>query len=196
LYQGQALANAHGAGETVQQFYYEQLNPLGASTSAMDQYFDFTQQGQVAYAHAPKWGLGQNIRTFFLKHTPILQLVAFATAYPWANVLDPATITDLFVEFVEGWLRLPIGYFSPPDSVIHVTYNGGFASVPEQVYEAVIFEAAAELGQSQNPYGVLSFKRADYAVNFRSGASNRDDEERMYSEDAKKILKDFRRLTM
>lgn len=167
LYPGKTLAYAHNAGEAVTQYYYEQQNPLTSATSKMDQYFDFTQAGQIAQAHSPRLGIGENVRVIFLRHMPILQLLAVAVAYPWANVLDTSAVpSDLFVMWSEGWIRFPIGYFDPPDSVVHVTYSAGYQTVPDDVQEAVMYEAAAELGLGVNYLGALQFRRDDYQVVF------------------------------
>lgn len=174
LFPGVTTQFAHAAGEPVVAYYYEQHNLQGGATNPDDQYFDFTQAGQIAAMHAPRMGMANNVRVFFLKHAPILQVIAYAIAYPWANVLDPGSPSDLFIANAEGWVRLPVGYFAPPDSVAHVTYSAGYLSVPDDVQEAVILEAATELGFGTNYLGAAQFRRGDYMVEFTPRTPARD----------------------
>lgn len=194
LYPGTSLAYGHNKGEAVQQFYYEQYNPLGSATSKMDQYFDFTQAGQIAEAHAPRLGIGDNVRVVFLRNMPILQIAAYAVAYPWANVLDQGTVSDLTIANAEGWIRTPIGYFLPPDSLVHVTYDAGYLYIPDAVQEAAIFEAAAELAMGVNYLGAAAFKRGDYSVTFtnRRSGNGQDESTLLYSQEAQIRLREFR----
>lgn len=166
LYPGVVTQYAHNQNEPVQQLYYEQQNPQTSATSKQDQYFDFTQAGQIAEAHAPKLGLGENVRVVFVRNYPILQVVAFSVAYPWANVLDPGTPSDLFIENMEGWVRFPIGYFIPPDSVVHLTYTAGYMTLPDDVQQAVLLETAAELAWSANPYNASSMRIGSESMTF------------------------------
>ncbi|HLG72141.1 MAG TPA: hypothetical protein VFE42_20675 [Chloroflexota bacterium] len=166
LVPGTTTRFAHNAGEPVQAYYYEQYNAWGGATSKMDQYFDFTQQGQIAEAHAPRLGIGENVRTVFLKNMPIVQIYGVAIVYPWANVQDIGVPGDLRISTAEGWYNFPIGWFDPQDSLVITTYLAGFQTVPDDVQDAVIYETAAAFGFGSNPLGLISARRGDGSATF------------------------------
>jgi hypothetical protein len=188
---GAALRYAHSQGEPVVAFYYEQQNPLGSSTSRMDQYWDLTQAGQIARGHAPMPMAGDNVRVVFLRNPPLGQVQSLAVAYPWSDALDGADVTGLLVDNDEGWVRFPLGYFLPPDSVVHVTYTGGFQQVPDDVQEAVIYYAASSLALGVNFLGASTSHSGDASVTFTRSAGP-DASGFPYVQEAERLLRPYR----
>lgn len=193
LYSGQALTYGHSQGEPVAALYYEQQNPLGSSTNKVDHYWDMTQAGQIARAHAPTPLADENVRVVFVRNMPIVSLQAVQIAYPWANDLDTASVSDVLVDNDEGWVRFVLGTFVPPDSVVHLTYTGGYATVPDDVQEAVLYYTAASLVFGVNFLGAASVRSADASVTYLAAhAGNPAPSGSPYVQEAERLLQPYR----
>lgn len=155
LYHGSAFQYNHSAGEPVVGYWYEQQEITGGSTNSSDADWDLSQQGQIAQAHAPR-GVGSNVREVFLRGYPIQFIQGFSMVYPWTNGVNVGDPTGLFINYAEGHIRFPIGYFAPNTTVVWPVYIGGYQQVPAEVQSAVIFALAGELAIARNPYGAQS----------------------------------------
>lgn len=190
LYNGTALQYAHSAGEPVVGYWFEQSNLKGGATSATDQYWDLTQEGQIAMGHAPRMGLGQIVRTVFLRAYPIQSILSVQVTYPWANSIDPGVVSDLFVVYAEGWYRFPVGYFVPNDSVVWTAYRAGYDTIPDDIQEAVLYEVASELAMARNPLGAMSIGSGVRHVSWGGKRSN------LFSDVAAEICRNNRNLSL
>lgn len=190
LLSGTATQFAHNQGEPIAESYYEQRRLVGGETTSVDMYYDFTQQGQIAQMHAPQQA-GENVRKVFLSGYPILSITDVSVVYPWANVADHiGSTSDLSVMNAEGWYQFPIGYFVPPGSFVQTTYRGGWSYLPDDVQQAVIWEAASILALSYNPYGVHSDKSGVRETVYAQ-LNPRRKSTLLFSQEAEVLLEDY-----
>lgn len=149
-------ANAHNANETVQGVYQE-ITQAGSSSSS-DTYSEvFTQEAQLALAHMPAIGQGNNLtRLVFVKSYPIVSVIAVEHAYPFNDTYYPLNAQATVTNPKAGFFRLSLGSIALPQGMFRTTYLGGFQTVPGAVKQATAYYFADECLIFQNAAGALS----------------------------------------
>jgi hypothetical protein len=193
LIPGTSLTYPHSAGDPVVAYAVEHIQERGSSTSPSDQYFDLTQEGQLAAAHAPRASMGASARYVFLNAFPVQQIYSASIIYPWSNQGNPFPPSDLYIAPSEGYCRFPVGYYVPQDSTIVMTYRGGYGTLPEDLRRAVILEVTGQLALSRNPYGAQSVGSGVRHVSWGTGKRNRAN---LLSEEASDIAAAYTNLAV
>ncbi len=184
---------AHSAGEAVQGCYQE-VCTVGSSAS-LDVYSDellaLNQAAQLARAHAPQ-GMTHNLtRVIMIKNYPITSLLKIEHMLPIDTSYETLDASQVGIHPSAGYLRLPIGSFVLPDGLFRSTYIAGYQTVPDDVQEATMLYAAAELqyAVSQGAYKMQQGKRN---ATFADAKAQAD----VFIRDAQNILnKGYRRRT-
>jgi hypothetical protein len=147
---------AHNAGETVQGVYQE-ITQAGSSSSS-DVYGEtFTQEAQLAMAHMPAIGQGNNLtRLVFVKSYPIVAIISVEHAYPFNDTYYPLDAQATISNPKAGFFRLSLGSIALPQGMFRTTYLGGFQTVPSAVKQATAYYFADECLIFQNAAGALS----------------------------------------
>lgn len=183
---------AHIAGETVQGCYQE-VCTVGSSAS-LDVYSDsllaLNQAAQLAQAHAPQFSTMGLTRVIFIKNYPVTQLLKIEHMLPIDTSYETLDATQVGIHPSAGYLRLPIGSFVLPDGLFRSTYLAGYQNVPDDVQEATVLYAAAELqyAVSQGAYKMQQGKRN---ATFADAKATAD----VFVRDAQLLLKNYRRRT-
>lgn len=153
---------SHVAGEAVQGCYQE-VSTVGSSDSSdyySEMYLQFSQDAQIAAAHAPYAGTQNLTRMIFLKCYPIRQLFKIEHMLPISSEYNTLDASKVGIQPASGYLRLPLGSFVLPEGLIRTTYIAGFANVPDEIQEATSLYVADELQmmKSQGTYEMQSGK--------------------------------------
>jgi len=163
-------AFSHNAGASVVGVYKE-VSEAGRSSSA-DPYTEAlqSQAAQLALAHLPTRHAGLT-RVAFVKHYPIIQLLAVEHAYSFDNAYNPIDTSGITVEAPQGWYRFRVGQVILPEGLIRTTYTGGYQVIPDDIKTAVLYFLRDELAAFVNPYNVVSQTMGKRSQTFRSGNS-------------------------
>lgn len=117
-----------------------------------------TQQAQIAIMHAPALGLQTSARKIFLPYRP---LHALATAYqelPWTNEESVVDTSGFDLNKGQGWVRLPIGFYNPPQCIWRLVGSWGYRVAPYDLRHAVHLLLAANVAKAANPTGALEVR--------------------------------------
>ena len=176
---------AHSFGEPVVGLYQEIATAL--SSSSDDPFNEaFTQEAQLAQAHAPLMAQGTNFtRMIFLKAYPIINIVKMEYTYSYDNAYYPLQVNSLAINPASGIARVRTGTVITPGGLIRATYSGGYVSLPEDIKEAVLLLLRDELIMYNNPFGLASQTQGKRSQSYRNGGSN--------ALEAEAILKRYRR---
>ncbi len=179
---------AHSAGEAVQGLYQEVSEALHSSSN--DTYTEaITQEAELAQAHMPLLTKGSDLtRYVFTKAYPIFSIQKAEYTYSYDNAYYPLDLTALAIFAASGYYRLRAGVVVLPEGFIRTTYNGGFATVPDDVKLATAHYFAEELQAFINPYGVVQQTMGKRSMKFRDGNFRSPNVQQ-----AEEILKKYRR---
>jgi len=155
-------ATSHSPGDPIQIYRQERYEIRGRKTGAgTDDGLPFSQEGQVAQMHAPKFGFGVSSRLIFLREYPVLSLFAAFETLPWSNAETTVSLQAIYLAKEEGWYRLPVGFYNPQATMWRTQYAAGFCAGPDDHRDAVHHVVAAKLAQSDNPLGATSIRSGD-----------------------------------
>jgi len=185
----QPVSLAHPQGTPLQGVYYETDEAGRASSS--DVYADaFTQEAQIALAHAPLMIRGMDFtRMVFLKQYPVVQLLRIEHCYSFDNVfeqIDPSTVT---INPAAGWYKFRLGTVVLPQGLVRTTYFAGYQVIPDDVKQACLAYLRDELQMFANPYGAISVAMGKRSQNFGRGNLSPN------AAEAEVLLERYRRLT-
>lgn len=162
------VANAHLFNETVQIVYYE-VSTAGSSSSS-DIYSEaYTQQAEIAMAHAPMLARGANLtRIVMLKQYPIQSVSNVEHAYPFSSGFVTLGTSGLNINAAEGWIQLPLGSVVIPDGLVRTTYIAGYNTVPDDIKEATMYYFAAHMVAFFNAMGAHMVATGKHRVQYAS----------------------------
>lgn len=149
-------AYAHSAGATVQ-YVYQEVDETGRSSSS-DLYAEaFTQEAQIALAHAPILSRGMDFtRKVFLKQYPIIgTILKCEHAYSFDNQYIAIDQTSLAIDPAAGFYTFRIGTIILPQGLVRTTYQAGYQVVPDDLKQATAFFFADMMADFFNPAGAV-----------------------------------------
>lgn len=183
----QPVLNNHSAGEVVQGCYQEvcTVGSSGSSDFYSEMYLQFSQDAQLAAAHAPYAGTQNLVRMIFLKCYPIRQLLKLEHMLPITTEYNTLDQSKVGIQPASGYLRLPLGSFVLPEGLFRTTYQAGYIYVPDDIALATAYYAADELQGvvSRGAYDVQSGKTRYRYRDPQSQSTN-------YAKDAEKLIDD------
>lgn len=164
-------AYGHSAGDSVQGCYMETTEALSASSSEV--YSEvFTQEAQLAMAHAPLLGKGANLtRLVFLKNYPIVTILKVEHAYPFSNQYGTLLASTTLVEGASGFYRLSLGSIVIPQGMIRTSYLAGYQVVPDDIKEATSYYLADSLAAMFNFRGGIELTQGKDRIKYTDGKS-------------------------
>lgn len=182
-------AFAHAQGVAVQGCYRE-VTEAGKSSSS-DVYAEaFTQEAQIALAHAPMMAKGMDFtRKVFLKNYPIVQVLGVQHSYSFDNVFIPIDQTSLAIDAKAGIYTFRIGTVIIPQGLVQTTYTAGHMTVPDDLKTATMYYLADQLLAFANPYGAIEISMGKRRQKFLSEKTGQT----MYEMQAEAICSRYRR---
>jgi len=149
-------AFSHSAGAAAVGCYQE-VDETGRSSSS-DLYAEaFTQEAQIALAHAPMMARGMDFtRKVFLKQYPIIgTIINVEHAYSFDNAYVAIDPTTLAIDPAAGFYTFIIGTIILPQGLIKTTYTAGYAAVPDDIKRATELFFADSMLDFFNPSGAV-----------------------------------------
>lgn len=182
-------AYGHSFGETVQG-YWQEVSVTGHSSSADPFTEAFTQEAQLAQAHAPLLSRGEDLtRLVFTKHYPIVGIRNVEYTYSYDNAYYSLDVSSVAIHPTAGYYRLRVGTVVLPDAHIRTTYQAGYQVIPDDVKEATLLYLKDLLVDFTNPYGVIEASQGKRRQTFRSGSATKSPN----AQEAENYLEGYRR---
>lgn len=171
---------------------YQEVTEAGKSSSS-DIYAEaFTQEAQIALAHAPMMARGADFtRLVFLKHYPIVSIAKVEHSYSFDNVYIGIDASSVAIDATAGTYKFRIGTVVIPQGLIRTTYTAGRTAIPDDLKTAASYFLADQLLAFANPYGAIEVQMGKRRQKFLSEKTGMT----MYEMQAVAICERYRRRT-
>jgi hypothetical protein len=164
----QPLANAHTIGEPVVG-YFQELSTLSHASNEDPFQEAYTQEAQLAQMHAPALAQGMDLtRLIFMKAYPLQSIYSVYYTYSYDTIYYQLPTSAIVTMNPYGWLRVRLGTVLTPGGNVKVTYQGGYATIPDEIKRAVLSYIKDEAKDLIDPWGTVNQTLGKQSRNFRT----------------------------